>query len=182
MVVGDCRSFHSLDLKWQVSVCFNVDDQLDQLYEVVDIDELHIGDTSGAALTEAIIVGAETVGNGYTHKFCGWTTPTMRTCVADFLLSAAFFDYSALTLAGYGAVRLEWGGDNPGRQRRLKFEIGSREMKEGETGVAGFKVEPREVQMQGPKQPPGARSSAAVRVWSHTVLWVGLVSFMGCFV
>lgn len=172
-----------------ISVCFNV--ALDDLqFEVEDIRELHIGDTGGSGLTEAIVVDAVTVGTGYTHKFCGWTTSTMRTCVASFLLSSAFFEYTAATLTGYGAVLLELGsgrgGSSRGRQRRVLFEIDSpREWNEGDTGVTGFQVEPLEVRLQPYRQ--AARSSAAVGAscpsqWSQAVLWYGLISSIGAFV
>lgn len=171
-----------------ISVCFNVAD--DEQFEVDDIEELHIGDTSGSDLTAAIIVEGETVVSGYGRKFCSWTTQTMRTCVADFLLSAAFFDFSAVTLTGYGAISLRLGagqGGSQGRQRRVLFEIGSRELQEGQTGVAGFEVESKDFQLQGQQQSKIPPSSSAVGVarpgrWSHIILSVGLVSFMGCFV
>jgi hypothetical protein len=107
-----------------ISVCFSV--AAGQKFEVEDILELYVEDILKTKELETIISGGNVASAGYAQKTCMWTSPTTRTCIASFILKAAFFDSYALALTGYGAILLRLGEGAGGARRHRKVLVNTR--------------------------------------------------------
>ncbi|CAB9501390.1 expressed unknown protein [Seminavis robusta] len=89
-----------------ISVCFNVIDGM--IFEVEDIMELYIANAGGTQEPQHMIASSQVANTYFAEKYCEYmpSNPNIHTCLVNFLLNANFFDYRAVSLTGFGAIKL----------------------------------------------------------------------------
>ena len=95
-----------------ISICFNIEDGQ---FEVEDIIDLIVEDLGASGATQAVIMNQGE--SAYAEKYCTISSPTTKTCVVSFILTAQFFDYNAFTLTGEGVLLLQLGDHDTTRER-----------------------------------------------------------------
>lgn len=97
-------------------VCFKVPDGS---FEISDIRDFTVKNAIADDPSQTIITGTAVSSPGYAEKTCYDSDRSdTNLCMVSFVLTADFYEYSAMTLTGSGSVLLEF-GDATGSRRRL---------------------------------------------------------------
>ncbi|CAB9501389.1 expressed unknown protein [Seminavis robusta] len=135
-----------------ISVCFNVIDGM--IFEVEDIMELYIANAGGTQEPQHMIASSQVANTYFAEKYCEYTpsNPNIHTCLVNFLLDANYFEYSAVALTGFGAIKL--------RLEDRRFLVRMTVHSPAEDGI----IRRRELQQE---EPPAGEVEAAFHVESQ---------------